>query len=71
MLTNSAFQFLQKKDDLRLRTYAPVYKAYLDDGDTSSAFNLFAKMKLGEFVLLQPETYVQLIACIAENGQFR
>mmetsp|Transcript_43018 Transcript_43018/g.104137 ORF Transcript_43018/g.104137 Transcript_43018/m.104137 type:complete len:836 (+) Transcript_43018:76-2583(+) len=57
--------------DLRLRTYAPVYKAYLDAGDVPSAFNLFCKMKEGEFVILQPETYVQLIACIAEAGYFR
>lgn len=28
-------------------------------------------MKDGEAVLLQPETYVQLIACIAESGYFR
>ena len=56
---------------MRLRTYAPVYKAYLDEGDVSSAFSLFVKMKQGENVLLQPETYVQLMACIAENGYFR
>eukprot|EP00536_Pseudo-nitzschia_multiseries_P012511 jgi/Psemu1/244626/estExt_Genewise1.C_4820012 len=58
-------------DDLRLRTYAPIYQAYLDDGDVSSAIQLFAKMKKAENVLLLTETYVQLIACIAENGYFR
>jgi pentatricopeptide repeat protein len=63
--------FSQKDDDLRLRTYAPVYKAYLDEGDVTSAFNLFAKMKQGEHVILQPETFVQLISCIAEKGYFR
>jgi hypothetical protein len=61
----------QKSDDLRLRTYAPVYQTYLDQGDVSSAFKLFMKMKHCETVVLQPETYVQLIACVAENGHFR
>uniref|UniRef100_A0A6U9X7K5 ribonuclease P n=1 Tax=Pseudo-nitzschia australis TaxID=44445 RepID=A0A6U9X7K5_9STRA len=60
-----------KSDDLRLRTYAPIYQTYLDQGDVSSAFKLFVKMKEVENVLLQTETYVQLIACIAENGYFR
>lgn len=61
----------QKSEDLRLRTYAPVFQTYLDQGDVSSAFKLFVKMKHGEHVVLQPETYVQLIACVAENGYFR
>ncbi|KAG7360143.1 protein-only RNase P [Nitzschia inconspicua] len=61
----------QKSDDLRLRTYAPVFEAYLDRGDLASAFKLFVKMKQGQNVQLQPETYVQLIACVAENGYFR
>jgi len=60
-----------KSNDLRLRTYGPIYQAYLDQGDVSSAFQLFVKMKGAENVLLQTETYIQLIACIAENGYFR
>jgi hypothetical protein len=28
-------------------------------------------MKQGEHVVMQPETYVQLLACLAENGYFR
>eukprot|EP00980_Cylindrotheca_fusiformis_P001717 scaffold388_cov114-Cylindrotheca_fusiformis.AAC.26 len=60
-----------KNEELRLRTYAPVYKAYLDERDLSSAFHLFVKMKEGEHVVLQPETFVQLIACVAEQGYFR
>ena len=61
----------KKSDDLRLRTYAPIYQAYIDQGDVSSAFKLFVKMKENKNVLLQTETFVQLIACIAENGYFR
>lgn len=60
-----------KSDDLRLRTYAPIFQTYVDQGDVSSAFKLFVKMKESETVILQTETYVQLIACIAENGYFR
>jgi hypothetical protein len=37
----------------------------------TSAFKLFVKMRQGASVQLQPETYVQLIACVAENGYFR
>jgi pentatricopeptide repeat protein len=61
----------QKSDDLRLRTYAPIYQTYLDQGDVSSALKLFVKMRESENVTLQTETYIQLIACIAENGYFR
>jgi len=60
-----------ENDDLRLRTYAPIFQSYLDQGDVSAAFKLFVKMKGDKNVLLQPETFVQLIACIAENGYFR
>jgi len=60
-----------KSDDLRLRTYAPIYQKYLEQGDVSSAFKLFVKMKERKNVTLQTETYIQLIACIAENGFFR
>jgi hypothetical protein len=48
-----------------------VYETYIEQGDVSSAFKLFAKMKGGQNVVLLPETYVQLIACVAENGYFR
>jgi pentatricopeptide repeat protein len=61
----------QKKDELHFRTYKPVFDAYLDRGDVSSAFKLFVKMGQGASVQLQPETYVQLIACTAENGFFK
>jgi pentatricopeptide repeat protein len=61
----------QKKDELHFRTYKPVFDAYLDRGDVTSAFKLFVKMRQGASVQLQPETYVQLIACVAENGYFR
>lgn len=48
-----------------------MFDAYLDNGDVTSAFKLFVKMKRGALVQLQPQTYVQLIACVAENGYFR
>ncbi|KAL3916809.1 MAG: hypothetical protein SGILL_005011 [Bacillariaceae sp.] len=70
---NDAEQVLDENtenDDLRLRTYAPVYDAYLDNDDVVSAFKLFVKMKNEKHVELLPETFVQLIACIAENGYF-
>ena len=38
--------------------------------NVAAAFKLLSKMKEGEFVKLQPENYVQLMACIAENVFF-
>jgi hypothetical protein len=60
-----------KNDDLRLRTYAPVFDAYTDQDDIVSALKLFVKMKHEKHTALLPETYVQLISCIAENGFFK
>mmetsp|Transcript_25977 Transcript_25977/g.61638 ORF Transcript_25977/g.61638 Transcript_25977/m.61638 type:complete len:1014 (-) Transcript_25977:1378-4419(-) len=56
--------------DLRHRTYLPVFQAYVDERDAASAFRVFSKMKEGDSVEIVPETLVQLIACVAENGYF-
>jgi pentatricopeptide repeat protein len=56
---------------LRLRTYLPVFSSYVDEGDVSAAFQLYNKMKNTKGVILLSEHYIQLMACIAENGFFR
>ena len=62
---------LYQNDELRLRTYDPVFRCYLDNKEISAALKLYVKMKSGESVHLKPETYIQLMSAIAENGFFR
>lgn len=56
---------------LRLRGYSPVLRLYLELGNLSSALKLFKKMKSIATVHLDAETYVHLIAGLAEHGAFR
>ena len=65
------FPFLVQDDNLRLRTYTPIFNSYLGQDDVSSAMNIYVKMKNAKGVILQPENCVQLMACIAENGFFK
>jgi pentatricopeptide repeat protein len=55
---------------VRLRTYFPILKQYCEVGDMSSALSLFKRMQSTPGVMLEPETYVLLLASIAENKYF-
>lgn len=56
---------------LKHRTYLPVLRLYLKEGDIASALKVFQKMRDSSSVLLEPETYIQVVSAIAENGFFR
>eukprot|EP00571_Detonula_confervacea_P017315 CAMPEP_0172298480 /NCGR_PEP_ID=MMETSP1058-20130122/1116_1 /TAXON_ID=83371 /ORGANISM="Detonula confervacea, Strain CCMP 353" /LENGTH=981 /DNA_ID=CAMNT_0013007755 /DNA_START=554 /DNA_END=3496 /DNA_ORIENTATION=- len=58
------------KELIRLRTYLPILKQYCEEGEISSALSLFKRMQSTQGVILEPETYVMLIASIAENKWF-
>lgn len=58
------------KELMRLRTYIPILKQYCDTGDASAALSLFKRMQSTKGVILEPETYVLLLASIAENEYF-
>eukprot|EP00578_Thalassiosira_sp_NH16_P032595 CAMPEP_0181081076 /NCGR_PEP_ID=MMETSP1071-20121207/2912_1 /TAXON_ID=35127 /ORGANISM="Thalassiosira sp., Strain NH16" /LENGTH=947 /DNA_ID=CAMNT_0023162605 /DNA_START=375 /DNA_END=3216 /DNA_ORIENTATION=+ len=61
----------QSSDELmRLRTYLPILKHYCETGEIGSALSLFKRMQYTPGVILEPETYVLLIASIAENKYF-
>jgi hypothetical protein len=60
-----------QNDSLRLRTYLPIFRAYIEQDDTSAALKLYTKMRSGDLVILQPEVFVQLMACTARTGYFR
>ena len=66
----SPFIYQSTLKNLRLRAYQPILKLYLDRGDVSSAMSLFKRMRETPSVILEAETYVQLIAAVAENGFF-
>ncbi|KAI2513845.1 Protein-only RNase P [Fragilaria crotonensis] len=55
-------------ETLRLRTFQPILKLYIDRGEVSAAISLFKRMREAPGVVLEAETYVQLIAAVAENG---
>lgn len=48
-----------------------MFQCYLEQNDVSCAFNLYVKMKGDATVHLRPETYIQLMSAMAENGCFR
>lgn len=53
---------------LRLRAYFPVLQLYLDNRDMLSALRLYRKMQAMPSVHLECETYIAIIAGLAENG---
>jgi pentatricopeptide repeat protein len=55
--------------DLRLRSYSPVLRLFLELGDFSSALNLYKEMQKMSTVHLDVETYIYLLAGFAEKGQ--
>jgi hypothetical protein len=60
----------QHSDQLRLRAYAPVLRLYLELNDTGSALTLFRRMQDMPLVHLDEETYVHVLAVLAEKGCF-
>jgi pentatricopeptide repeat protein len=55
---------------IRLRAYTPILRLYLEQGDVSSALQLYKRMKSMPLVHFDAETYVHLIAGMAEKGVF-
>lgn len=55
---------------LRLRTFQPILKQYLHQGDLRAALSLYSRMRADPNVNLDAESYVQVIATIAEKGYF-
>jgi len=58
------------KELIRLRTYQPILKQYCDMGEISAALSLFKRMQSTPGVILEPETYVLLLASMTENKYF-
>jgi len=58
------------KELIRLRTYIPILKYYCDNGELNHALSVFKQMQSTNGVILEPETYVLLLAAIAENRLF-
>eukprot|EP00977_Amphora_coffeiformis_P024453 scaffold15910_cov193-Amphora_coffeaeformis.AAC.7 len=56
--------------DLHLRSFLPVLRMYLESGEIESALRVYKKMRELSPVRLDAETYVNLIASIAEHGGF-
>ena len=70
--TQSLFFLIQSQiPNLKLRTYHPIFKMYLDRGDVSSALRIFKRMRELPSVFLEAENYVHLISTVAERGYFR
>jgi len=57
--------------ELRLRSYSPVLQLSVEQGEISSALKLFHRMRTMQSVNLDAETYVNLIAGVAEHGVFK
>jgi hypothetical protein len=56
---------------LRLRSYAPVLSLFLDQGDLEGTIRLYQEMRRVPSVHLDVDTYIQIVAGIAERGGFR
>jgi pentatricopeptide repeat protein len=54
--------------EIRLRAYTPILRLYLEQGDVSSGLQLYKRMKSLPLIHFDAETYVHLIAGMAENG---
>ena len=57
--------------ELRHRTYQPILKIFLDNNEMMDALLLFKKMQDTPTCKIEPETYVQVIASLAEHGHFQ
>ena len=58
------------KQQLKLRTYFPVLKAYCEMNDVKSAFRIFYEMRMSPNVYLEPENYVLFLSTLVENKVF-
>ena len=56
---------------LHLRTYLPLLRFYLDQGNIGPSLRVIRKMLESDSVILDTDTYVQVIAGLAEHGVFR
>jgi hypothetical protein len=56
--------------NLRLRSFSPIFRLYLEQDDVGSALRLFHKMLSISPVHLDTDTYVSLLSSLAENGCF-
>lgn len=59
------------KMDLRLRSFSPIFKLYLELNDVDSALRLYRHMRSLPPVYLDCETYISLLVCLAAQGCFR
>ena len=57
--------------ELRHRTYQPILKIFLDNNEMLDALLLFKRMQDTPTCKIEPETYVQVIASLAEHGHFQ
>jgi len=64
-------KFASDGGTMRLRQHLPILSLYCEQGDVSSALNLFKRMRNTPTVHLEPEHYVLLISALAEFGCFR
>lgn len=58
-------------DDVKLRTYLPILKLYCEQGNVSSALQLFKRMRDEPSVRIEPENYILILSTLMENGCFR
>ena len=58
-------------EELRHRTYQPILKIFLDNNEMTNALSLFRRMQGTHTCKIEPETYVQVIAALAEHGHFK
>lgn len=60
----------QSEEDIRLRVYTPILRLYLEQGDVTSALQLYKRMRSMPLVHFDADTYVHLIAKLAAKGLF-
>lgn len=60
----------QSEGEIRLRAYNPVLRLYLEQGEFALALKLYRRMQSMPLVHFDAETYVHVVAKIAENGLF-
>ena len=59
------------KIEMRLRSYTPILRLFLEQGDVSSALSLYKRMRQKPSVQLDLETYTTLLAGLAARGCFQ
>ena len=69
--TAQALLDASKLDELRHRTYQPILKIFLDNNQMADALSLLRRMQETHTCRIEPETYVQVIASMAEHGHFQ